>query len=68
MKRIDPDNRLIDYPCCVVAVTTAIGYDNAINRAAQSHSWFPQMDATGYVTLSEANRFIRRNLQIKKKD
>lgn len=67
MKRIAPDNRLVNYPCCIVAVSTVLGFDNASNRAAQSRTWFPQMDASGYVTLSEANRFIRANLNVRKR-
>lgn len=67
MNRLLPDERLSCYPCCVVAVASAIGYNEAASRAALSRKWFPNTKPDGYVTLPDANQFIRSNLNIRKR-
>ena len=67
MNRVDPDERLCNTPCCVTAVVSALGYSEAIHQFMSSGNWAPKMDSTGYVTLTGANRFIRSNLNVKKR-
>ena len=67
MIQIPPDEKLNNYPCCITAVISALSFDRAIERVANNKSWFPKMDPNGYVTLADANRFIRNNLNVVKR-
>ena len=58
MKRLEPPQELRGMPCCIVAVACALGKIPKIE---------PNLKEDGYTTLEEANKYIRKNLSVRKR-
>lgn len=61
MRRIEPAKFLKDYPCSLTAVACALG-----ELPEGSEEYIESLKGDGYATLSQANKLIRSNLDIKK--
>ena len=64
MKRIMPsvpDYDLNNLPCSIVAVSCALGY------VPDFTEYMKKLKSDGYATLNASNRFIRDNLDVKKR-
>ena len=61
MRRITPDSSLQGIPCSIVAVTCAKGSMPDIT------DYIPKLKSDGWATLNVANKFIRENLDVKKR-
>lgn len=61
MNRITPKTKLQNETSCFTAVCCAIGHENIDNTLE-----FFAPKGKNYVTLDEANRFIRKNLNVKR--
>ena len=57
MKRIVPNEELINLPCSVVAVSCAL---DSVPKD------LPELKPDGYATLKAANKFIRKHLDVQK--
>lgn len=59
MHQILPDSRLAGMPCSITAVSCAMG--------GVFPKDIPELREDGYATLASANRYIRKNLDIRKR-
>ena len=62
MRRKLPPRYLEDYPCSLTAVACALG-----ELPEGSEEYIESLKGDGYATLSQANKLIRSNLDIKKR-
>lgn len=62
MERIEPNAYLNGYPCSVVAVACALG-----TMPQKTEEYMAQLKPDGYATLAVGNKFIRNNLEVKKR-
>jgi hypothetical protein len=59
MKRITPPSYLIGIPCSITSVSCALGYF-CLDVP-------DELNPEGYCNLKEANKYVRRNLSVKKR-
>lgn len=62
MKRVEPNKSLYSYPCSITAVSCAKGNNHLYIGNVPEH-----IGKDGYVTLKDANRYIRDSLHVKKR-
>lgn len=62
MIQIIPKEHLMNYPCSVVAVASAL------NLKDKDIEIPDKLKSDGYLTLEEMNKYIRKNLKVKKKE
>ena len=58
LRRITPNSALNGVPCSIVAVSCALG---------KSPEEIPELKDDGYATLNSANKYIRKNLKVRKR-
>ena len=63
MRKMLPPDYLSEEPCSVVAVICAL----KDLTGKETPLCLPNLKSDGYATLEDANRFIRRNLSVKKR-